>query len=60
MIAKLNKAINDSMKEEDVKKRLEAVGVVVKGSTPDEFGKFLVSEYTRWNKVREAANIPQQ
>ncbi|MEP7030217.1 MAG: tripartite tricarboxylate transporter substrate binding protein [Pseudolabrys sp.] len=60
VIAKLNKVINDSMKEEDVKKRLEAVGVLVKGSTPDEFGKFLANEFTRWNKVREAANIPQQ
>jgi tripartite-type tricarboxylate transporter receptor subunit TctC len=60
VIAKLNKVINDSMKEDEVQKRLVAVGVVVKGSTPDEFGKFLASEFQRWNKVREAANIPQQ
>jgi tripartite-type tricarboxylate transporter receptor subunit TctC len=60
VIAKLNKVINDSMKEDDVIKRLTAVGVVVKGSTPDEFGQFLASEFTRWNKVREAAGIPQQ
>ena len=60
VIAKLNKVLNDSLKEEDVIKRMVAVGVVVKGSTPDEFGKFLGSEFTRWNKVREAAGIPQQ
>src|SRR5664279_2057444 len=60
VIAKLNKVINDSMKEDEVQKRLVAVGVVVKGSTPAEFGKFLADEYQRWNKVREAANIPQQ
>jgi tripartite-type tricarboxylate transporter receptor subunit TctC len=60
VIAKLNKVINDSMKEEDVIKRMVAVGVVVKDSTPDEFGKFLASEYARWNKVREAAEIPRQ
>lgn len=60
VIAKLNKVINDSMKEDEVQKRLVAVGVVVKGSTPEEFGKFLADEYQRWNKVREAANIPQQ
>jgi tripartite-type tricarboxylate transporter receptor subunit TctC len=60
VITKLNQVINDSMKEDDVIKRLTAVGVVVKGSTPDEFGKFLGSEFTRWNKVREAAGIPQQ
>ena len=60
VIAKLNKVLNEAMQEEDVKKRLTAVGVLVKGGTPDEFGKFLASEYTRWNKVREAAKIPQQ
>ena len=60
VIAKLNKVINDSMKEDEVIKRMTAVGVVVKGGTPDEFGKFLSSEFTRWNKVREAAGIPQQ
>ena len=60
VIAKLNKVINDSIKEEEVIKRMTAVGVVVKGGTPDEFGKFLSSEYTRWDKVHEAAGIPQQ
>jgi tripartite-type tricarboxylate transporter receptor subunit TctC len=39
---------------------LAAVGVVVKGSTPDEFGNFLASEYKRWNAVRETAGIQQQ
>jgi tripartite-type tricarboxylate transporter receptor subunit TctC len=60
VIAKLNKVLNDSIKEDEVQKRLVAVGVVVKGGTPDQFGKFLAAEYARWNKVREAANIPQQ
>jgi tripartite-type tricarboxylate transporter receptor subunit TctC len=60
VIAKLNKVINDSMKEDEVIKRMVAVGVVVKGGTQEEFGKFLGTEYTRWNKVREAAGIPQQ
>jgi tripartite-type tricarboxylate transporter receptor subunit TctC len=60
VIAKLNKVINDSMKEDEVIKRMVAVGVVVKGSTPEEFGKFLGSEYKRWDAVREAAGIPQQ
>ena len=60
VIAKLNKVLNDSLQEEDVKKRMVAVGVVVKGSTPAEFGQFLADEYKRWDKVREAAGIPQQ
>jgi len=60
VIAKLNKTLNESLADDTVKKRLETVGVVVKGSTPDEFGTLLVSEYKRWNAVREAAGIPQQ
>jgi tripartite-type tricarboxylate transporter receptor subunit TctC len=60
VVAKLNKTLNESLSDEAVKKRMAAVGVVVKGSTPDEFGQFLASEYKRWNAVREAALIPQQ
>jgi tripartite-type tricarboxylate transporter receptor subunit TctC len=60
VIAKLNQVINDSMKEEEVIKRMTAVGVVVKGSSAEVFGKFLSDEYKRWDKVREAAGIEQQ
>jgi tripartite-type tricarboxylate transporter receptor subunit TctC len=60
VIAKLNKTLNDSLADETVKKRLEAVGVVVKGSTPRQFGDFLSSEFKRWSDVRIAAGLPQQ
>jgi tripartite-type tricarboxylate transporter receptor subunit TctC len=60
VIAKLNKTLNESLADEAVKTRMAAVGVVVKSSTPDEFGKFLANEYKRWNIVRETAGIPQQ
>jgi tripartite-type tricarboxylate transporter receptor subunit TctC len=60
VIAKLNKTLNDSLADETVKKRLEAVGVVVKGSTPQQFGDFLSSEFKRWSDVRIAAGLPQQ
>ena len=60
VIAKLNSTINEILKEEIVRERLTKAGVVVKGSTPEAFGKFMEREFVRWNKVREAANIPQQ
>lgn len=60
IVAKLNQVINESLKDEDVKKRMAAVGVIVKGGTADEFGKFLADEYKRWDKVREGAKISQQ
>jgi tripartite-type tricarboxylate transporter receptor subunit TctC len=60
VIAKLNKVLNDSLHEDEVKKRLITVGVVVKSSTPQQFGDFMASEYKRWNAVREAAGIQLQ
>ena len=60
VIAKLNKTLNESLDSEEVKKRLVTVGVVVKSSTPQQFGNFMADEYKRWNAVREAAGIPLQ
>src|SRR5450830_1869774 len=60
VIAKLNKVLNEGLAEDEVKKRMVAVGVVVKGSTPEAFGQFMAEEYKRWNAVREAAGIQLQ
>lgn len=60
VVAKLNKALNDALKDEGVRDKLSKAGVTVKGSTPDEFGRFMLAELARWNKVREAAGIAQQ
>ena len=60
IVAKLNKALTDSIKEDAVRERLIKAGVAVQGSTPEAFGKFMADELARWNKVREAAGIAQQ
>jgi len=60
IIARLNKTINESLADDAVRERLTKAGVVVKGSTPEAFGKHLADEYARWNKVRIAAGIEQQ
>ena len=60
VVAKLNKALNESIQEPAVRERLIKAGVAVQGSTPEEFGKFMANELARWNKVREAAGIAQQ
>jgi len=52
--------INESLTEAAVQERLTKAGVVVGGSTPEKFGKHMADEVARWNKVREAAGIPQQ
>src|SRR5262245_26895440 len=60
VIAKLNTVINDVIADNVVKERLTKAGVVVRGSTPEAFGRHMGAELLRWNKVREAAGIPQQ
>jgi tripartite-type tricarboxylate transporter receptor subunit TctC len=60
VIAKINKALNETVAEPEVRARLEKVGVVVQTSTPEQWGAFMAAEYKRWDKVREAAGIPQQ
>jgi tripartite-type tricarboxylate transporter receptor subunit TctC len=60
IVAKLNKVLNESIKEPAVAERLIKAGVAVQGSTPEAFGKFMADELTRWNKVREAAGIAPQ
>jgi tripartite-type tricarboxylate transporter receptor subunit TctC len=60
VVAKLNRVINDVMEQDQVKKHLIAVGVLVKGSTPEQFGAFMTSEYERWDDVREKAHLAKQ
>src|SRR6266566_255633 len=60
IIAKLNRTLNESLKEDAVQKRFTTAGVVVRGSTAEAFGQHLAREFARWNAVREAAGIPQQ
>src|SRR3954466_9179429 len=52
IVAKLNKALNESIKEPAVAERLIKAGVTVQGSTPEAFGKFMADELARWTKVR--------
>jgi tripartite-type tricarboxylate transporter receptor subunit TctC len=60
VIGKLNKVLNEALADEAVKNRLIRVGVLVKGSTPQAFGQFMLDEYQRWDAVREAAGIQRQ
>ena len=60
VIAALNKALNETLADEEVRKRLDKVGVVVKASTPEAWGDFMNNEFKRMVAVREAAGIPLQ
>jgi tripartite-type tricarboxylate transporter receptor subunit TctC len=59
VIAKLNRTLNEILAEPAVRERLTKAGATVHSSTPEAFSQHMASEFARWNKVREAANMPQ-
>ncbi len=60
VIAKIGADTVKALAEPAVKQKLEAGGVVIKGSTPEELAAFLNSELEKWGRVIKAANIRAQ
>jgi tripartite-type tricarboxylate transporter receptor subunit TctC len=60
VVARLNETIGNILADDKMRERLIAVGVIVRGSGAEEFGKFMSGEQKRWNAVREAAGIQPQ
>jgi tripartite-type tricarboxylate transporter receptor subunit TctC len=57
VIDTLNKQINAALADSMVKTRLTEIGVMVRGGTPSDFGKFIASETAKWGKVIRDAGI---
>lgn len=53
IIAKLNKELNEVLKMPDVRQRLIATGLDVKGGTPEQMDAIVRSESAKWKKVIE-------
>jgi len=51
MVVKLNAEINKALKNPELQKKLSEQGADITGSTPDNFGKFISGEMSRWGKV---------
>jgi tripartite-type tricarboxylate transporter receptor subunit TctC len=60
VIAKLNATLNEILAETPIRERLTKAGVVLKGSTPEAFDKFMADEFAKWTKVRIAAKLEQR
>ena len=60
VVAKLNKAAVEALRSDEVKKRLDPLGVILAGDTPDEFAAFITSEKEKWAAVVKAAGIKPQ
>jgi tripartite-type tricarboxylate transporter receptor subunit TctC len=57
VVQRLSAALDEILRQPDVRKTLASQGAVTRGGTPEDFRKFFLSEYTRWGKVVQAAGI---
>jgi tripartite-type tricarboxylate transporter receptor subunit TctC len=60
IVAALNGAINKVLQEPDMKKNLDAQGMVPTGGTPQQFNDRIQREYARWVKVVTERGIKVQ
>lgn len=54
IIATLNREVNKALASPDVRQQIMAVGGVVKGSTPQEFTRYLDNDVKRWRDLVQA------
>jgi tripartite-type tricarboxylate transporter receptor subunit TctC len=57
IVDKLNKEINEALKDPGMLKKLADLGGIPTPGTPDDFKKFLTAETAKWEKVVHAANL---
>jgi tripartite-type tricarboxylate transporter receptor subunit TctC len=57
IVRKINADTVATLAEPRIKSRLEELGLIVIGSTPDALGSYLQSEMTKWGPVIREANI---
>jgi tripartite-type tricarboxylate transporter receptor subunit TctC len=57
VVAKLNDAVVKALRAPDVRDRMNQIGFDVVASTPEEFGKFMQDEVTRWTQVVNRGGI---
>jgi tripartite-type tricarboxylate transporter receptor subunit TctC len=57
VVERLNKEINEILKEPEAKKRLAEQGAVAIGGTPADFDKFIRADLAKWEKLVKARNL---
>jgi tripartite-type tricarboxylate transporter receptor subunit TctC len=57
IVARINAAVSDALRDPAFQERLLALGAEASGSTPAEFGAMLRKESARWEKVLKEAGI---
>ena len=57
IVERLNTAFKKAIQTKSFKERLESEGLVISAGSPEDFGKFIKSEETRWKEVIKKASI---
>jgi tripartite-type tricarboxylate transporter receptor subunit TctC len=60
IITRLNRDLNEVLRDPDIVKAINDTGSQVGGGTPEEFGAFISSETAKWAKVIKEGNITMQ
>lgn len=60
VVATLNKAALEAMKDPQVIAKLASLGAMLVGDTPDQFRSFIADEMSKWAKVIKDAGVPTQ
>jgi tripartite-type tricarboxylate transporter receptor subunit TctC len=60
IIDKTHAALTQVLSRDGVKKQLENIGALAALSSPQEFGKLIADEVTRWREVAKAAGVEPQ
>ena len=57
VVQKLSQHFNDALKKSEVAEALKKIGLVPRGTTPEEFARFLHAEIERWPPIFQRAGI---
>jgi tripartite-type tricarboxylate transporter receptor subunit TctC len=60
VIGKLNKAVDDALKDPEVHEKLVKTGATPVGGTPEQLGTFMKAEYEKWGRVVKEHDIKDQ
>ena len=55
--SQLSVAVNDFLKDREVRDILIGQGAILKGGSPNEFKQFFLSEYDKWGRIVRAAGV---
>ena len=59
-VARFNQAFSDILKEPETRAKLEKMGYVITGSTPDEFKAYVKAENDKWQSVIRSQGLSAQ